>query len=99
MIVAFIRLSEQPAEAHDLGGRRPDRKPHGRLTSNRTARKGVESSQRLGRRRWVVESCLSWFTDNRRLARRYERKAEHFQAFADRAAILICHRRLTKITK
>ncbi|SCF08037.1 hypothetical protein GA0070564_103105 [Micromonospora mirobrigensis] len=34
----------------------------------------------------------------RRLARRYERKAEHFQAFADFAAVLICHRRLAKIT-
>ncbi|WP_373294861.1 IS5 family transposase [Dactylosporangium sucinum] len=64
----------------------------------RIARKGVESSQRLGRHRWIVESCLSWFTNNRRLARRYERKAEHFQAFADLAAILICHRRLAKIT-
>jgi hypothetical protein len=37
--------------------------------------------------------------EQRRLARRYERKAEHFQAFADLAAILICQRRLTKITK
>jgi hypothetical protein len=37
--------------------------------------------------------------NNRRLARRYERKAEHFQAFADLAAILICHRRFAKITK
>jgi transposase len=64
----------------------------------RIARKGVESSQRLGRHRWIVESCLSWLTNNRRLARRYERKAEHFQAFADLAAILICHQRLAKVT-
>jgi IS5 family transposase len=26
----------------------------------RIARKGIESSKRLGRHRWVVESCLSW---------------------------------------
>jgi hypothetical protein len=34
MIVALARLSEQPAGAHDLGGRRPDREPHGGLTNN-----------------------------------------------------------------
>lgn len=64
----------------------------------RIARKGVESSQRLGRHRWIVEACLSWLMNNRRLVRRYERKAEHFQAFADLGAILICYRRLTKAT-
>jgi len=64
----------------------------------RIARKGIESSQRLGRHRWIVEACLTWLMNNRRLVRRYERKAEHFQAFADLAAILICHRRLTKAT-
>ena len=47
----------------------------------RIARTGVESSQRLGTHRWIVESCLSWLLRNRRLVRRYERKAEHFQAF------------------
>jgi transposase len=64
----------------------------------RIARKGVESSQRLGRHRWIVEAALSWLMNNRRLARRYERKAEHFQAFADLAAILVCYRRLGKLT-
>src|SRR5439155_11493290 len=28
----------------------------------RIARKGVESSTRLGRHRWIIESCLSWLT-------------------------------------
>lgn len=64
----------------------------------RIARKGVESSTRLGRHRWVVEACLSWLTRNRRLIRRYDRKADHFQAFADIACILISYRRLTKAT-
>jgi len=64
----------------------------------RIARKGIESSQRLGRHRWIVEACLSWLMNNRRLVRRYERKAEHFQAFADLGCILICHRRLAKAT-
>jgi transposase len=64
----------------------------------RIARKGIESSQRLGQHRWIVEACLSWLMNNRRLVRRYERKAEHFQAFADLGCILICYRRLTKVT-
>jgi hypothetical protein len=31
----------------------------------RIARKGVESSQRPGRHRWIVEACLSWLMNNR----------------------------------
>lgn len=65
----------------------------------RIARKGVESSQRLGRHRWIVESCLSWLTRNRRLVRRYDRHADHFQAFADLGCALISYRRWTKTTK
>jgi hypothetical protein len=52
-----------------------------------------------GRNRWIVESCLSWLLRNRRLVRRYDRKAEHFQAFADLACTLLAHKRLTKATK
>ncbi|MET7909765.1 transposase, partial [Streptomyces avermitilis] len=63
---------------------------------HRIARKGIESSKRLGRHRWVVERTVSWLAGCRRLHRRYERKAEHFLAFAGIAAALICHRRLTK---
>jgi hypothetical protein len=46
----------------------------------RIARKGVESSQRLGRHRWIVEACLAWLQRHRRLIRRYDRRAERFQA-------------------
>ncbi|GAA3589031.1 transposase family protein [Streptomyces osmaniensis] len=61
---------------------------------HRIACKGIESPQRLGRHRWVVERTVSWLAGCRRLHRRYERKAEHFLAFAGIAAALICHRRL-----
>ena len=64
----------------------------------RIARRGIESSQRLGRHRWIVEACLSWLLNNRRLVRRYERKAEHFQAFADLGCVLLCYRRWSKVT-
>ncbi|WP_345071273.1 IS5 family transposase [Phytohabitans flavus] len=65
----------------------------------RIARKGIESSQRLGRHRWIVEACLNWLLRNRRLVRRYDRKAQHFQAFADLACALLTYRRLLKATK
>ncbi|MGW0610669.1 IS5 family transposase [Streptomyces sp. NPDC002788] len=60
----------------------------------RIARKGIEPSQRLGRHRWTVERTVAWLAGCRRLHRRYERKAEHFLAFAGIAATLICYRRL-----
>jgi transposase len=64
--------------------------------THRIARRGVDSSERLGRHRWVVERSMSWISGCRRLHRRYERKAEHFLAFAGIAATLICYRRLAK---
>ncbi|WP_406340582.1 IS5 family transposase [Streptomyces sp. NBC_01578] len=62
---------------------------------HRIARKGVESSQRLGRHRWTVERTMAWLAGCRRLHRRYERKADHFLAFTSIACTLICYRRLT----
>ncbi|WP_392957529.1 transposase [Streptomyces sp. LN245] len=59
-----------------------------------TPRRGAEASDRLGRHRWVVERTMSWLNGCRRLHRRYERKAEHFLAFAGIASALICYRRL-----
>ncbi|MEW2094327.1 IS5 family transposase [Streptomyces sp. NPDC006682] len=64
---------------------------------HRIARMGVESSQRLGRHRWVVERTVSWLAGCRRLHRRYERKAEHFLAFVGIAAALIGYRRLAAL--
>lgn len=60
----------------------------------RIARRGIESSHRLGRHRWTVERTVAWPAGCRRLHRRYERKADHFLAFAGIAAALICYRRL-----
>ncbi|GAX58004.1 IS5 family transposase [Streptomyces olivochromogenes] len=56
----------------------------------RSARKGIESSQRVGRHRRVVERAVSWLTGCRRLRRRCERKHEYFLGFVGIAAILIC---------
>jgi transposase len=60
----------------------------------RIARRGVESSQRLGRHRWKVERSLAWLLANRRLTIRYERRADILQAFLHLACALICARKL-----
>ena len=47
----------------------------------RIARKGVESSQKLGRHRWVVERTFAWLSRLRRLKVRYERRLDIHEAF------------------
>jgi transposase len=56
----------------------------------RIARKGIESSERLGRYRWVVERTLAWLAKYRRLTVRYERRADIHQAFLQLGCALIC---------
>lgn len=51
----------------------------------------------LGRFRYVVERTLAWFGHNRRLKLCYERTREHFQAFHELAAALICANRLRSL--
>ena len=63
----------------------------------RIARKGIESSSRLGRHRYVIERCLEWVTRFRRLARRYDRKASHFRGFLRLACAVICYRRAARL--
>ena len=58
----------------------------------RIARRGLDSSERLGRYRWVVERTLAWFARFRRLAVRYERRADICEAFHHLAAAAICAR-------
>lgn len=60
----------------------------------RIARIGVDSSQRLGRHRWVVERTLGWLLSYKRLALRYDRSTATITALARLAVILICARRL-----
>ena len=61
----------------------------------RIARRGIESSERLGRYRWVVERTLSWLNRFRRLKVRYERRADIHGAFLTLGCALICWRTLT----
>jgi len=68
----------------------------GRGIVPRIARKGIESSERLGRVRWVIERTIAWLSGYRRLTIRYERKASHFAAFLTLAATLTCYKKLPK---
>ena len=61
-----------------------------RHIKSRIARKGVESRDRLGRHRWVVERTLAWLNRYRRLTIRYERRVDIHQAFLSLGCALIC---------
>ncbi|MFX0574363.1 IS5 family transposase [Nocardia nepalensis] len=67
-----------------------------RAIAVRIARKGIESSERLGCHRWVIEPTISWLTGYHRLNIRYDRKATHFLAFLTLAATLTCYKKLTR---
>jgi IS5 family transposase len=60
----------------------------------RIARRGVESSTRLGRHRWKVERALSWLSYWRRLEVRWDRDAGRWFAFVLVACALMCFNRL-----
>jgi IS5 family transposase len=60
------------------------------ITARMAARRGIDSSEKLGRYRWVVERTLSWVNRNRRLKVRYERREDIHQAFLDLGCALIC---------
>jgi transposase len=62
----------------------------------RIARKGVESSERLGRHRWVVERTLAWLNRFRRLTIRYERRDDIHEAFLSLGCALICFTALSR---
>ena len=66
--------------------------------SVRIARKGIESTNKPGTHRWVIQRTMAWLTGYRRLTLRYERKANHFCAFLTLAATLTCFKKLTQPT-
>jgi transposase len=56
----------------------------------RIARRGIESSDKLARHRYVVERSLAWLLGCRRLQVRYERRADILLGFVWLACALIC---------
>jgi transposase len=57
---------------------------------SRIARRGKDTSERLGRHRWVVERTLAWLARYRRLLVRHERRADIHEAFLHLACVLVC---------
>ena len=56
------------------------------------ARRGVESSERLGKHRWVVERTHGWFAGFGKLRIRFERRLDIHEALLKLAAAIICAR-------
>ena len=56
----------------------------------RIARRGIDSSERLGRHRWVAERDFAWLSRLRRLRVRDERRADIHRAFLQLGCALIC---------
>ncbi len=92
------RLRKRPAKLH--GDKAYDssalrRTLRARSITPRLARRGIESSGRLGRHRWVVERTLAWLLGCRRLGVRYERRADLLQGLLHLACALMCLHFLT----
>ncbi len=66
-----------------------------RSVTPRIARRKIESSEKLGRHRWVVERSFAWLTQFRRLRLRDERRADIHLAFLQLGCILILLRTWT----
>lgn len=62
----------------------------------RIARKGIESSEKLGQHRWVIERSIAWLFGDHRLSIRYDRYTNHFCAFLTLAAALTCFKALAQ---
>jgi transposase len=87
------RPRKRPAKLHaDKGYDFPRCRRHLRRRGiiARIARRGIDSSQKLGRHRWVVERTLAWFARHRRLAVRYERRPDIHQALLHLTCSLVC---------
>lgn len=63
-----------------------------RGVKSRIARPKIESSERLGRHRWVVERTFAWLNQMRRLVIRYERRDDIYDGLLQLGCSLICFR-------
>ncbi len=89
------RPRKRPAKLHadkgyDFASKRRALRQRG--ITPRIARRGVDSSERLGRFRWVVERTQAWVVAFRKLAVRYDRQAATVWSFLHLACALICLR-------
>ncbi|MCH8006606.1 MAG: hypothetical protein IH888_10300 [Planctomycetes bacterium] len=59
--------------------------------------RGSEHGSGLGRRGYVAERTLAWFGHCRQVTLCFEKCSEHFQAFHDLAACLLCANKLKRL--
>jgi transposase len=64
---------------------------------HRIARRGIESKERLGRHRWVIERTFAWLNKQRRLMIRFDWRAAHYAGFLHLGCALICWNYLTRL--
>lgn len=95
----MVARGARPDKLHADKGydhRRCRRECRARSITPRIARRGIESSEHLGRDRWIVERTLAWRARFRRLTIRYERRADLHLAFTTLACGLICRAQLKR---
>ena len=64
---------------------------------SRIARRGIESSSRLGKHRWVVERTHGWYAGFGKLRIRFERQLETHRALLLLASAIICSRFIERL--
>ncbi len=60
----------------------------------RIAKRNTTNGSGLGKERWVIERTISWLHQNRRLERRYDRRADIHEAFLTIGCALISYQQL-----
>ncbi|MDJ0391700.1 transposase, partial [Roseomonas sp. E05] len=93
------RPRRRPAKLHADKGhdhRRCRQEGRARGIVPRIARRGIESSARLGRHRWVIERSFAWLSRFRRLTVRHERRAGLHLALTTLACAVICLRQIRR---
>jgi transposase len=63
----------------------------------RIARRGIDSSERLGGHRWVVERTLAWLSKCRAILVRWDKKAANYLGLLKLACALLWSRRYARL--
>jgi transposase len=67
-----------------------------KIAKRGTTQRPSEHGSGLGSERWVVERTFSWLHNHRRLARRYDRRADIHEAFLTIGCALVCQQHITR---
>ena len=67
-----------------------------RIAKRGTVEQPAVHGSGVGTERWVVERTFSWLHNHRRLARRYDRRADIHEAFLTIGCALVCQQYLVR---